>query len=314
MLVGALAGAVLSLVSAFSFSVNAILVRRGIASAGATASQGAFITVLLGVPFGLIAVAITGQIFNFDEISLNGYLLLALAGIVHFAFGRYCNYRAIGAVGAARAGPIQAVTVPYSVGMAIVLLDEKVTFLMLLGITLILFAPVVMIERKSLSFGSKEGPEGGQFELRQVEGYSFAVLAAIAYGTSPLLIRSVVEDSTRTAAIGTFAAYFGASALLVATLAIPSRRELMGTINIRYMRLFGGAGLAVFLAQLLRFFALSVADVVVVNPLQRLVNVFTLLLSYAVNRSIEKINLRVVISVFISLAGSGLLVFAAINS
>ena len=66
-----LAGAILSLFSAFSFSVNAILVRRGIASAGATASQGAFITVLLGVPFGLLAVAITGQLFNFDEISMN---------------------------------------------------------------------------------------------------------------------------------------------------------------------------------------------------------------------------------------------------
>ncbi|MCH2532321.1 MAG: EamA family transporter [Dehalococcoidia bacterium] len=309
-----LAGAILSLFSAFSFSVNAILVRRGIASAGATASQGAFITVLLGVPFGLLAVAITGQLFNFDEISMNGYLMLALAGIVHFAFGRYCNYRAIGAVGAARAGPIQAVTVPYSVGMAVLLLDEKLTPLMLLAITLILLAPAVMIERTTMSFGSKGSSETGEIELRQLEGYSFALLAAVAYGTSPLLIRAVVEDSTRTAAIGTFAAYFGASALLVATLAIPSRRELMGTINLRYMRLFGGAGLAVFLAQLLRFFALSIADVVVVNPLQRLVNVFTLLLSYAVNRSIEKINFRVVLSVIISLLGSGLLILAAINS
>ena len=49
-------------------------------------------------------------------------------------------------------------------------------------------------------------------------------------------------DATRTAAIGTFVAYVGASAVLLATLALPGRRQLMGAINLRVMRLFGGRG------------------------------------------------------------------------
>ena len=77
-------GALLSLASSFSFSVNSILVRRGIAGAGATASQGAFITVLLGVPFGFAAVVITGQVLRFGEVSPAGYVLLLAAGIIHF--------------------------------------------------------------------------------------------------------------------------------------------------------------------------------------------------------------------------------------
>lgn len=314
-------GALLSLTSAFSFSVNAIFVRRGIAGAGATASQGAFITVLVGVPFGLGAVIITGQLLRFGEVPAMGYLLLLGAGVVHFGLGRYCNYRAIAAVGAARAGPIQAVTTPYSILMAVVLLDEVVTPLMLAGIALVLVGPAVMIERKRRTPAPSSAPRGGAdgspappaqaLELRQLEGYTFAVLAAVAYGTSPILIRAALEDAARTAAIGTFVAYCGAAAVLLASLALPGRRQLMSTINLRYMRLFGGAGFSVFLAQLLRFFALSMADVSVVNPLQRMANVFTVVLTYLVNRSLETITLQVVLGVLVSFAGSALLVYAA---
>ena len=118
-------------------------------------------------------------------------------------------------------------------------------------------------------------------------------------------------DATRTAAIGTFVAYCGASAVLLATLVLPGRRQLIRAINFRVMRLFGGAGLAVFLAQLFRFFALSIADVSVVNPLQRMANVFTVILTWIFNRSLETITLRVVFGVLISFAGSALLVYAA---
>ncbi len=332
-------GALLSLASSFSFSVNAILVRRGIAGAGATASQGAFITVLLGVPFGFAAVVITGQLLRFGEVAPTGYLLLLAAGVVHFGIGRYCNYRSVEAIGAARSGPIQGIVTPYSILMAVILLDEVVTLTMLFAIALVLLGPAVIIERRPRSptpttpagpspqpslpgegagrgplpggEGTRPAPARNPLEIRLLEGYTFAILAALAYGTSPILIRAALMDATRTAAIGTFVAYCGASAVLLATLVMPGRRQLMGAINLRVMRLFGGAGLFVFLAQLLRFFALSLADVSVVNPLQRMANVFTVILTWMFNRSLETITLRVVIGVLVSFAGSALLVYSA---
>lgn len=311
-----IAGALLALGSAFSFSVNSILVRRGFADAGATAAQGAFITVLLGVPFGLAAVLITGQIFNFDLISLNGYLLLSAAGVVHFGVGRYCNYRGIAAIGASRAVTVQAVAVPYSILMAVVLLGERPTLLMYLAIALILVGPFLMIERrpKRPAPAASSPPaedESSRVEIRQLEGYVFSLLAALAYGTSPILIRAAVQDGVGTAAIGTFVAYVAASAVLTAGLVLPAQRELVHAINFRYMRLFGGAGFSVFLAQLLRFFALSLASVSIVNPLMRTVGVFTLILSYLVNRRLEKITLGVVLGVLVSFAGAALLVAGA---
>ena len=311
-------GALLALVSAFSFSVNFILVRRGFADAGATAAQGAFITVLLGVPFGLAAVVITGQLFNFDGISLNGYLLLAAAGIVHFGIGRYCNYRGIAAIGAPRAATIQAIAVPYSVVMAMVLLGERPTLLMFAAIALILGSPALMIDRRKRAPHPNPLPEGegnraAAVQMRIVEGYAFSLLASVGYGTSPILIRAALEDASGVAAVGTFIAYVGASAALLATLALPAQRHLIRAVNFRSMRLFGGAGFSVFMAQLLRFFALSIADVSIVNPLMRMIGVFTLILSYLVNRRLEHITLGVVLGVLVSFAGSALLVVAAAN-
>ncbi|MYF65542.1 MAG: DMT family transporter, partial [Chloroflexi bacterium] len=201
--------------------------------------------------------------------------------------------------------------------MAVILLDEVVTLAMLFAIGLVLLGPAVILERRprtsapAASSGGAESPRATRnpLELRFLEGYVFATLAAVAYGTSPLLIRAALMDATRTAAIGTFVAYFGASAVLLATLVIPGRRQLIRAINLRYMRLFGGAGLMVFLAQLLRFFALSVADVSVVTPLQRMANVFTVILTWIFNRSLETITLRVVIGVLVSFGGSALLVY-----
>ena len=299
-------GAVLALASAFSFSVNFILVRRGFADAGATAAQGAFITVLLGVPFGLVSVIVTGQLFNFGLLALESYLYLAAAGIVHFGIGRYCNYRGIATIGAPRAATIQAIAVPYSIVMAMILLGERPTILMYVAIALILGSPALMIDR-----GKRQATAAPAIEMRMAEGYTFSLLAAAAYGTSPILIRAAVEDATGTAAIGTFVAYVGASAMLIAMLGLPTQRHLIGTINFRYMRLFGGAGFSVFMAQLLRFFALSVAEVSVVNPLMRMIGVFTLILSYLVNRRLEHITLGVVLGVLVSFAGSALLVAGA---
>lgn len=79
-------GAVLALLSAFSFSMNSVLVRRGVTQA--SASQGATITVLMGVPMFLAAALVTGQLFRVGELSGESLGLLAGAGLVHFVIGR----------------------------------------------------------------------------------------------------------------------------------------------------------------------------------------------------------------------------------
>ena len=138
-------GIVFALVSSFSFSVNTVLARRGLARA--SASAGAFVTVMIGVPMFLIAALVTGQLFDAGEVPLTGYVQLSAAGILHFGLGRYCNYRAISAIGATRTGPVQALTIPYAVLIAFLFLGETINPAMAGGIALVLVGPAMMVER-----------------------------------------------------------------------------------------------------------------------------------------------------------------------
>jgi drug/metabolite transporter (DMT)-like permease len=81
----------------------------------------------------------------------------------------------------------------------------------------------------------------------------------------------------------------------------------MGTMDNRLFKVFIGASLSAFIAQLLRFWALSIAPVTIVNSLQRVGIVFTLGLSYWFNRSLEIFSKRMLFGVAISLVGSVML-------
>ena len=59
---------------------------------------------------------------------------LALAGILHFVWGRYCNYRATSAIGTNLVAPVQQVNLIVTLSLAIWLLGEQLTPLRVLGI------------------------------------------------------------------------------------------------------------------------------------------------------------------------------------
>jgi drug/metabolite transporter (DMT)-like permease len=310
-------GAVLALCAALSFSLSDVFVRRGVA--WAPVAHGAFVTVLMGVPLFLVAALVSGQLFRLDELSGRGYGLLALAGVIHYVIGRYFNYAAINAIGAARAGPVQSLTLPYSVLVAYFALDEGVTTGMALGIGLILLGPAIIVERRSVRVPVvaaevalepvlPEATAPPAFQLRQVEGYAFAFVAAISYGSSPVLIRAALEGASGLSIFGGLVSYVAAAGFLLATLIIPSRRHLLQALRPGTVRAFAGAGVAVSVAQVLRYVALSLAPVAVVTTLMRFAGVFTLLLSWWFNRSLEHITWRLGAGVAISVAGAILLV------
>jgi drug/metabolite transporter (DMT)-like permease len=314
-------GALVAIFSALSFSLSDVSVRRGVARA--PASQGAFVTILLGVPLFIAAALITGQLLRAGELSGHGYLLLAVAGVIHYVAGRNFNYAAIGAIGAARSSPIQSLTLPYSVFVAYFTLGEGVTTGMAIGMVLILLGPAIIVERRvgavpvaatgaPVASAAAAEPARG-FELRQAEGYLFAFCGAICYGSSPVLIRAALEDASGLSILGGLVSYVAAAAVLLVSLLIPARRHLAAAFQPEVMRAFAPAGFFVFMAQMLRFVALSIASVAVVATLLRFAGVFTLFLSWWFNRSLERITWRVVAGVLMSLSGAVLLVLTRAN-
>ena len=313
-------GALLAVLSALSFAFSTITARRGVI--GSSASFGLYITVILGVPLFAIAALATGQIFDTFDLAPEALALLAGAGVLHFLIGRYCNYRCIDAIGSNRAQPLQTTNTIYSVVVAVIVLSEEVTPLMGVGIALLVVGPMVMVERRRqpqpAAARAATAPSGAASteaapprrnaatDPHYVEGYTFGLLSAAAYGTSPIMIRYALED-TGLGIAGGMVAYIAAAGVLILALAIPGRvRDLRG-FSLSVVPMFTASAVAVFLAQLFRFAALAIAPVSLVTPLTRLGVVFVPTLSFVFNRNLESFSPRVLTGIALSGLGAVLL-------
>ena len=301
-------GIVFSLLSAASFALNGVTVRRGVLAS--SASQGLYISVLMGVPLFALAALLAGEIAQAGRLSLMGHVGLAAAGILHFLFGRYCNYRAVGAIGANRVEPIRGTSLLYSVAIAVLVLGEELTFFKALGVAMIMTSALLMVHRpapKAAAAGPAvvapaDAPKAAP-PPRLVEGYVFGFGASLAYGLSPVLIRGSLEG-TGLATYGGLVSYVAAAAVLLLSLARPGRAgdvKSMGRGAAGWFLLAGGT---VFLAQFFRYLALAVAPVVVVTPLTQTTSLFTLVFSWLMNRRLESFAPNVILGVILTFLGA----------
>lgn len=330
-------GVLFAILSAASFGLNSVNIRRGVLSG--SPAHAIYVTVILGVPFFLVAALVTGQVFHVSLVSPRGYLLLAAAGVLHFIAGRYCNYRAIKVIGANRAAPLQAVALMISVLVAIFLLGERVTAVMVIGILLIIIGPAIVVERskqvrqnpgfppkgvslvgqtsasihgaslvgvgphQSLSLATNPKGETSPLVLRQAEGYLFGLMAATAWGITPIMIRSALLE-TNLGILGGLISYAAAAAVLILSLVLPGRLANLQAMSRTSMRWFLQASVSGFLAQMFWYLALGIIPVTVAAPLQRTTALFILLFSFLVNRKIESFGPRVIAGIVLSVVGS----------
>ena len=135
-------GGFLALLSAVAFGLNNASVRRGVLQGSVL--QAMAITVPLGVPFFLLLMVFSGKLSVLTDLSLPAFVWLSAAGVLHFVFGRYCNYRSTKCIGGNLSGPWRQSNLILALVLAVVLLDEVLTPLKVLGIVLI-----VIVETQS---------------------------------------------------------------------------------------------------------------------------------------------------------------------
>ena len=306
-----LAGAFFAILGAATFGLNDATVRRGVVTGSVV--QGMAITVPIGLPLFFVAALATGELFNIAEVTSMGAAMLALAGVAHFVWGRYCNYRAVKAMGGNRAGPVQQVALLVALVLAMTILDETIGWIRALGILLIIAGPTIMLERKAAppNSDSRNAPAEVVFIPRLREGYIFALLSATGYGVSPILISAGLEESGLSLVGGMIS--YAAAAFIVGTVLLFGknlRTEVKATerTNVRWFLI---SGIAVFLAQMFRYLALAIAPVSVVASLMRLGLAFRLIFGYFLNRNYESFEPRVLLGIAISILG-GLALTASI--
>lgn len=299
-------GIVFSILCAATFALNATAARRAVLSG--TVVQGLMVTVPLGVPLFAVLVAIVGEWRLLGNFPLDAYAWFAAAGIVHFVIGRYGNYASAGAIGTNLAAPILQSEVIITLVLAMLLLGESLTPLRAFGIALIMIGPGLIGVRED---GKKEADAAvngtaqtkAGFQPRYAEGYAYAVLAAVAYGCSPIFIGLGLKAAGGAGVIaGGLVSYVAATlAVGVILLMVPKSTFRLDRTALGW---FAFAGLFAFLSQAFRYAAMGLAPVSVVTALQRLSSLFRIYFGWIINREHEVFDRSVILATVVSMVGA----------
>ena len=189
-------GGFLALLSAATFAFETATARRGVLTG--SVAQALSITVPLGVPIFFLVAAAFGSLGTVLGFSAEAIVYLALAGVLHFVWGRYCNYRASKAMGANLVAPVQQGNLLVTLALAIWILGEHLTPLRVLGIVLVVARARAHLSTAAATRRTSDTRCGRTaasvdthkvFQPNYAEGYLFALLSSTGYGISPVLVR-----------------------------------------------------------------------------------------------------------------------------
>ena len=301
-------GGLLALLSSALFAFESATARRGVVTASVT--QALAITVPIGVPIFLLFVIVFGAFGVLASFSAWAIACLAAAGVLHFAWGRYCNYRASKAMGANLVAPVQQSNMLVTLALAILILGEQLTPLRVIGIGLVVLGPALTYERRRkpaevIADAPIETAPRKVFQPNYAEGYLFALLSSTGYGISPVLIRLALEDQGLQASLAGGMISYAAAALAFALLLLwPGQWRHVRALDPAAAKWLTVSGVGVCFGQMLRYMALTLAPVSVVTPIQRLSLVFRLYFGRIINPDHELFGGRIVAATIVSLLGA----------
>jgi len=299
-------GIVLGLISAAAFGANTIVTRRGMFRV--SSNYVTTITVFSGPIFFLIIASITGDIFRLRQIPWIAYLFLALSGVIHFALGRTLAYRAIQLIGSTRSNLVTSLHPIVTVILAMLILRETVTFIMVIGILCTLTGPLLIFLDERVIAGNPKLKNLNGRDLDKstlYKGMLCGIGAAIFWGSSTIFIKLGLEQGGFPIA-GTLIAYLAASIVITPSALFNKelREELLNGDKLSFKwALF--SGLTVNLGQFLRYIALGFGSAIVVSLMLRTIPLWVLFFAFIFIRKYESFSRWV-------LLGNGLIMIGAV--
>jgi uncharacterized membrane protein len=317
-----LLGAIIALFSAATFAFNNASVRRGVLTG--TVLQAMAITVPIGLPISFVIALATGSLAAVAGFSTRALVALSLSGIMHFVWGRYCNYRATRAIGTNLVAPIQQINLIFTLCLAVWILGETLTPLRMLGIVLVLLGPSFTLRagrepasqplgadvtHGDLATGDLALASAAQahpaFKPRHAEGFFWALLSATGYGLSPILVRIGLEGKGIAVSVaGNLVASIAATAVMMLFLLPPRQMREALAVGREPAKWFTLSGVLVCISQIFLYAAMSIAPVTIVSPINRLSILFRLYFSRLLNPHHEVFGGKVVAGTVVSLLGA----------
>lgn len=308
-------GVVFSILSAAAFALNNATVRRGVVTG--TPVQAMAITIPIGVLCFLPALLWPGELNRLLQFSTHAAAWMAGFGAVHFVFGRFCNFKANQVAGVNLTAPVIQLQVVVTMVLAVIILGEPCTVLQTIG-GIVMLAGSLITQRRPRTPSATTNASGANanglasskpapaiFTPRRLLGYLFASLAALAYGTSPILARFALENTgPATGVLGGLIAYTSATAIAGLALFAPPIRRNIGTLRRGNVGWFVSSGVLVAAAQGFFFCAIALAPVLLVMPLMQLSLAFRMLFSTWLTPDHEIFGSLVAAGAAISISGA----------
>jgi drug/metabolite transporter (DMT)-like permease len=297
-----LLGAILAVLSAATFALTNATGRRGVITG--TPAQGMIISMPVGLACFLALALVTGAAQNVGRFSGTALASLSAAGVLHFVLGRYCNFRASQAAGVNLTAPVVQLNSVVTLILAVVILREPCTVLQAAG-AFLMVAGSLVVQRPTEPVTAYKRLELPAFSPRIGAGFLFALIAALAYGTSPIIVRQTLQDvGLLSGLIGGAIAYAAATVVVAVGLLIPSLRRNVLQVSSENARWFVYSGAFVAAAHGFFYSALAVAPILIVAPLLQLSLVFRFLFALLLNPHHEIFGVLVVIGSIVSIIGA----------
>jgi drug/metabolite transporter (DMT)-like permease len=295
-----LLGAVLAILSGATFALTNATGRRGVITG--TPAQGMVISMPVGLACFLVVTLLTGALQNLSRFSASAFASLSAAGVLHFVLGRYCNFRASQAAGVNLTAPVVQLNSVVTLILAVVILREPCTLLQVVGAILMVSGSLVTQQSNQPGASKLDGPT---FKPRILAGFFFALIAALAYGSSPIIVRQALQDVGPLGGVaGASVAYAAATVAVTLGLLVPSLRRNVLTVTSENARWFVYSGIFVAAAHGFLYSALAVAPIMLVAPLLQLSLVFRFLFALMLNPHHEVFGLLVILGTVVSILGA----------
>jgi drug/metabolite transporter (DMT)-like permease len=275
-----------------------------------TPIQGMVITVPIGVLCFLPIALLTGDLTHLAAFPVVAAASMAGAGVLYFLFGRYCFFRANHSAGANLSAPVIQMQVVVTLALAVIVLMEPCTLLQMLGGVVMLGGSLLTqsqrASRRRARVSVAEASAAPTFVPRFAEGMLFSLLTAVAYGTTPIIVRLALRQTgPSSAVVGGLIAYASATVAIAVLLGFstPLRRNVMA-LRRESLPWFVYSGVMLALAQGFLYSAVAIAPILLVVPLQQSSVVFRLIFSSLLNPAHEVFGLRVIIGAILSIVGA----------
>ena len=176
--------------------------------------------------------------------------------------------------------------------------------MMLQGVGAVLMVSGSLVTQQSSEpfAASKREPA---FKPRIAVGFFFALIAALTYGTSPIIVRQALQDIGALSGLaGGAVAYAAATVAVALGLVIPSLRRNVVGVSSENARWFVYSGIFVAAAHGFLYSALAVAPIMLVAPLLQLSLLFRFLFALLLNPHHEVFGFVVVLGTLVSILGA----------